>query len=384
MRIATLLLLCSVQVFGFLGQWRFVRNVTENKEIDSRGRAFVTMLGYPPKCQRKGSSHSCTLSVTCWLAGGSSEEGCGSNPWLVGCCVIKKKGFLNKNQVIDQNDIKDQMDSNEDSVLQRRNDDFIFECGISANRILSKRIIGGKDAYFGQFPWQAHIKISAYQCGGVLVSSKYVATAAHCIIKAKLYDIVVYLGELDTQDTGSVVELAPAELHRVKTKIIHPKFQFRRTQPDRFDVALLELVTEAGSSYHIAPICLPEGHLDLRNREGVVAGWGKTKPTAELMGTNILRSATVPILDIKECISWHKTKHIKVELFDEMICAGHADGHHDACLGDSGGPLIVLEGGRWTLAGLISAGFGCGEPHQPGIYHSTSITADWIRSIIYS
>lgn len=59
------------------------------------------------------------------------------------------------------------------------------------------------------------------------------ATAAHCIVRAKLSDIVVYLGELDTQDTGQVIELAPAEHHRVIRKILHPSFQLRDTQPDR-------------------------------------------------------------------------------------------------------------------------------------------------------
>lgn len=83
---------------------------------------------------------------------------------------------------------------------------------------------------------------------------------------------------------------------QVRRKRIHPKFQFRLTQPDRFDIALLELVTEAGYSFHILPICLPESDLKLRGREAVVAGWGKTKPSTELMGTNILRSASVPIL----------------------------------------------------------------------------------------
>lgn len=65
-----------------------------------------------------------------------------------------------------------------------------------------------------------------------------------------------------------------------------------------------------------------------------------------------------------------------------MLCAGHADGSQDACLGDSGGPLIVLLDGKWTLAGITSAGFGCGEPRQPGIYHNVAVTADWIRSVI--
>lgn len=57
------------------------------------GRMFVTMLGYPPKCERKGLTHSCTLSFACWLVGGSSEPGCGANPWIVACCVIAKKSL---------------------------------------------------------------------------------------------------------------------------------------------------------------------------------------------------------------------------------------------------------------------------------------------------
>lgn len=83
---------------------------------------------------------------------------------------------------------------------------------------------------------------------------------------------------------------------QVRKRIVHPKFQFRATQPDRFDLALLELVTEAGFEFHIAPICLPDANLKLTRRNAVVAGWGKIQPSNELMGTNVLRSATVPIL----------------------------------------------------------------------------------------
>lgn len=41
-------------------------------------------------------------------------------------------------------------------------------CGVSSGRVFYKRIIGGKQANFGEFPWQVHIKIGTYQCGGVL------------------------------------------------------------------------------------------------------------------------------------------------------------------------------------------------------------------------
>lgn len=45
---------------------------------------------------------------------------------------------------------------------------MVEECGISADRIFMKRIIGGNKAKFGQYPWQVYIKIGSYQCGGVL------------------------------------------------------------------------------------------------------------------------------------------------------------------------------------------------------------------------
>jgi secreted trypsin-like serine protease len=47
-----------------------------------------------------------------------------------------------------------------------------------------------------------------------------------------------------------------------------------------------------------------------------------------------------------------------------MICAGHEMGGKDACQGDSGGPLMSKhpDDGRWTLIGIVSAGFSCAKP----------------------
>lgn len=35
-----------------------------------------------------------------------------------------------------------------------------------------------------------------------------------------------------------------------------------------------------------------------------------------------------------DCIRWHESKQINVEIKSEMFCAGHSDGHMDACLGE--------------------------------------------------
>lgn len=108
-----------------------------------------------------------------------------------------------------------------------------MECGIprTPQNTIQKRIIGGKIAPFAALPWQVHIRIAEYQCGGVLVSQKFVLTAAHCIEQARIKDIIVYLGELDTQNSGKVFEPLPAEKHHINRKIIHPNFTFRIAQP---------------------------------------------------------------------------------------------------------------------------------------------------------
>jgi len=54
---------------------------------------------------------------------------------------------------------------------------------------------------------------------------------------------------------------------------------------------------------------------------------------------------------------------------DLMLCAG-GDGSHDACVGDSGGPLLVpgIKPGSWTDVAITSWGAGCAAAGIPGVY----------------
>lgn len=353
---------------------------------------LASILGYPSTCILGSEVRPCTLTLTCWLRGGTGVRGCGSG-WLFSCCAsVEAPGTNNIDNSIPSSDWKYKVSPPKlrtvpqrsvvpTNVFRRRVDDDAtqMDCGLPSSRILQKRIIGGREARFAEFPWQAHVRISEFQCGGVLVSRWYVATAAHCVSRARPRDIVVWLGALDTTAGDET-----ARKLGVVRKILHPLFQFRITQPDRYDIALLKLSQPVTYMSHILPICLPDHDLQLKGKSGVIAGWGKTDTSNGHTGTNLLRSATVPILSKEQCISWHQSKQISVEIHSEMICAGHSDGHQDACLGDSGGPLIVLDNGRYYLVGITSAGFGCGVDHQPGIYHNVKVTANWIRGVIAS
>jgi len=336
---------------------------------DSEGRGFVrsvrNLFGAPEHCLEGGRQYSCTFAPVCWMTGGVATPGCDS--FLYSCCKPPNLGTSRK----------------EKDLFEKRKQDFLDhepECGVSRHRQFSKRIIGGEKAKFSELPWQAHIRISSYQCGGVLLNHWYIATAAHCVHRAKLNKISVILGEFDTKDGEE--EPLDSETFKVDHIIIHPDFRYMLTQPDRFDVALLHLDRPVFYQDNIIPICLPPPDIHLTGKVGLVAGWGKTDNSFGKTGTNILHKVLVPIIKNDECIRWHEDKNILVQLHDEMFCAGHKRGKMDACLGDSGGPLIIHYNGRWTLIGVTSAGFGCAVDKQPGIYHKIGKTVGWIRNQI--
>ncbi|XP_061397454.1 uncharacterized protein LOC133333126 isoform X2 [Musca vetustissima] len=251
-------------------------------------------------------------------------------------------------------------------------------CGISlAKQTAQRRIVGGDDAGFGSFPWQAYIRIGSSRCGGSLISRRHVVTAGHCVARATPRQVHVTLGDYVI---NSAVEPLPAYTFGVRRIDVHPYFKFT-PQADRFDVSVLTLERTVHFMPHIAPICLPEKNEDFLGKFGWAAGWGALNPGSRLR-PKTLQAVDVPVIENRICERWHRQNGINVVIYPEMMCAGYRNGGKDSCQGDSGGPLMHEKNGRWHLIGVVSAGYSCASRGQPGIYHRVAYTVDWISYVV--
>uniref|UniRef100_A0A0K8TGC1 Peptidase S1 domain-containing protein n=1 Tax=Lygus hesperus TaxID=30085 RepID=A0A0K8TGC1_LYGHE len=244
------------------------------------------------------------------------------------------------------------------------------------------RIVGGRNAQFGVWPWQVSVRRSSFfgfssthRCGGALINEKWIATAGHCVDDLLTSQIRIRVGEYDF---SSVQEPYPYAEKGVAKKVVHPKYNFFTYE---YDLALVKLDSQLDFAPHIRPICLPGSDDLLIGENATVTGWGRLSDGGTL--PSVLQEVTVPILSNDRCRNMF-LRAGRHEFFPEIfMCAGFDDGGRDACQGDSGGPLQVKgKDGRYFLAGIISWGIGCAEANLPGVCTRISKFVPWILQVV--
>ncbi|XP_051274060.1 hyaluronan-binding protein 2-like [Dicentrarchus labrax] len=253
------------------------------------------------------------------------------------------------------------------------------QCGISQPSRTS-RIYGGSKSFPGAHPWQVSLQSRpesssfeySHMCGGILLSSCWVLTAAHCIEDNMEYQVVLGGVNLDRQEemdqTIPVIQTIRHENYRETPTALYN------------DIALLKLkVTDspycAKETHFVKTVCLPDQTFPA-GKECVISGWGATETQRY---SSQLLNARVFLISDERC----KTPQVYGSVLDSsMFCAGTLQGGVDSCQGDSGGPLVCEQNGTQYITGVVSWGDGCGQQNKPGVYANVHSFISWIKSKI--
>jgi secreted trypsin-like serine protease len=252
------------------------------------------------------------------------------------------------------------------------------KCGLTSTR---SRIINGKVTKRNQYPWQVGLKLRGKRifCGGSIISSRTIITAAHCLesdsYPVSISLLYVVVGEYDITKKDGEKE------YKVYSKTVHPYYNKRNYD---YDYAILTLTNDITWAHHINPVCLPNSQqysAKYDNLKAVVTGWGTMIPHSYAVKyPDKLMEANVKTKSNAWCSKMFKYE--RRDITPRMLCAlGH---NKDSCRGDSGGPLVIKIGRKYEkffiLAGIVSWGMEiCNSPGIPGVYSRVTSQLAWIK-----
>jgi len=231
-------------------------------------------------------------------------------------------------------------------------------------------VTGKTEATPGAQPWMVALVddgIGAYDgtfCGGTLIASQWVLTAAHCIedMRAAEVDVVVGRHQLSSSQ-GERID--------VTHLIMHPDYY------EFHDIALIHLAAPATAGQPIPMVTNATEYLDDASTAARVTGWGLIPEKGAEFYPDNLSGVNLPIITDAECKATYGR-----DVDSTVICAGLEAGGVDACDGDSGGPLVVPDGSSWALAGVVSWGDGCGLAGGYGVYTRVASYESWINGYL--
>jgi secreted trypsin-like serine protease len=254
---------------------------------------------------------------------------------------------------------------------------------LPAAAMAGERIVGGHPAA-RTYPHQGLLEIDfgvagQARCAGSLVAARYMVTAAHCMSNQgnPPQHIDVTLGSSD------VAGKAPNFI--AVSYLVNPNYT--GDPGGGSDVALLKL-DKAADFDQVRLLRPADTAMWQPGTTATVIGWGKQEDDQPV--SDQLLEVQVPVFSDAACDADFQAASAPAGFFKPltMVCAGGKEGR-DSCQGDSGGPMLVPDGARFAIAGVVSFGAvlsngdGCANG-LPGIY--TRIAADplngWIRSNI--
>ncbi|XP_028128523.2 trypsin, partial [Diabrotica virgifera virgifera] len=220
-------------------------------------------------------------------------------------------------------------------------------------------IVGGDKTDISAHPYQVSVQYyDRHFCGGFLISSTWVVTAAHCLTQGYSTNLNIRAGSSRAHSGGQAVN--------VIKYVIHSSYSDYTLNND---IALLQLAS-AVTVANAKAATLPEAGEALADDTSItVTGWGATRENRA--GSEDLLQVVVPKVSQTTCALRYPGS-----ITTNMFCAGYLGvGGKDACQGDSGGPASA----NGKVVGIVSWGTGCANALYPGVYANVASVRNWIR-----
>lgn len=257
-----------------------------------------------------------------------------------------------------------------DKFWQEYNADKRVICPSAATEAhRSRRVVGGRDA--GEpVPFMASLQknvtgLSAPfpYCGASMLTEKHLVTAAHCLKNKTASMLSVNVGDYNLSSSDD----APNIVRNVASYKQHERYIIETYEND---IAVITL-TEAVPFESLTTVVLPPVNSDLPEGTTVcVMGWGRleyegAKPTT-------LQKVCMPAVNRTVC-----QRPLTHRINESMVCAGGREGQ-DACVGDSGGPLMMQLDNYEVICGVVSFGKRCALKDVYGVYTRVGLFVPWL------
>ena len=235
-------------------------------------------------------------------------------------------------------------------------------------------VVGGRYSSFGGYPFYASILVFNVKknqwepiCGGALIHSNWVLSAAHCIVAGYQYAVEIGRYAYNSGNGGQFLEKRKASI-----LCTNPKFDSMKVMQD-FGLLYFDEPSV------IEPARLDIGKIDYRELYPfVILGFGSTQSSGKGSFPEFLQEGDVYYVDNDKCGNeWS-------EYIDTSVLCSSSHGSGDSCKGDSGGPLIVNDGTEYQdyLAGIVSYGPVPCDGSVPVLYGRVAYAQDWIERVV--
>lgn len=189
----------------------------------------------------------------------------------------------------------------------------------------STKIVGGQVMQIEAVPYIVSILYkNNHLCGGSIISSQWILSAAHCWIDAISTNYLVR--------TGSPRKSRSGELHEVEQLIRHPRYDENTLDSDFMLIKLKKPMTFSKQQQTIQ-LASDDGKIRVGS-EVLTSGYGSTQN--EMESSEFLRGVIVQVTSLQSCNATYGGI-----ITPNMLCAGSKDGK-DSCQGDSGISICTL------------------------------------------